>query len=122
MIDVSHVSSAASLGARREVAMLPRLLKAGEQVVDMCQGTSDGRIAVAVMTDRRVLYMRRRRLWGADVESTPLARIRSAEEHMGLRHSTVVIDATGRTFELNDVDRALAQVFCARLRAALRGE
>jgi ubiquinone/menaquinone biosynthesis C-methylase UbiE len=122
MSDVSHLSSAASLGARREVAMLPRLLKAGEQVIDVCQGTADGRIAVAVVTDRRVLYMRRRRLWGADVESTPLARIRSAEERMGVRHSTVVIDAGSRVFELGDVDRALAEVFCARLRAALTRE
>jgi ubiquinone/menaquinone biosynthesis C-methylase UbiE len=122
MSDVSHLSSAASLGARREVAMLPRLLKAGEQVIDVCQGTADGRIAVAVVTDGRVLYMRRRRLWGADVESTPLARIRSAEERMGVRHSTVVIDAGSRVFELGDVDRALAEVFCARLRAALTRE
>jgi ubiquinone/menaquinone biosynthesis C-methylase UbiE len=122
MSDVSHLSSAASLGARREVAMLPRLLKAGEQVIDVCQGTADGRIAVAVVTDRRVLYMRRRRLWGADVESTPLARIRSAEERTGVRHSTVVIDAGSRVFELGDVDRALAEIFCARLRAALTRE
>jgi hypothetical protein len=119
MSDVSHLSAAASLEARREVAMLPRLLNAGEQVIDVCHGTTDGRAAVLVVTDRRVLFMQRRRLWGADVESTPLARIRSAEDHMGVRHATVVVDAAGRLFELGEVDRALAQVFCARLRAQL---
>jgi hypothetical protein len=122
MSDVSHVSSAATLGARREVAMLPRLLKAGEHVIDVCHGTHDGRVAVAVVTDRRVLYMRRRRLWGADVESAPLARVRTAEEQSGVRHSTIVIDAGGRVFELDDVDRALAQVFCERLRATLAAQ
>ena len=122
MSDVSHLSSAASLEARREVAMLPRLLKAGEQVIDVCHGTTGGRPAVLVVTDRRVLYMQRRRLWGADVESTPLARIRAAEDHMGVRHATVVVDAGGRVFELGDVDRALAQMFCARLRAQLPTE
>ena len=122
MSDVSHLSAAASLGARREVAMLPRLLKAGEQVIDVCHGTTGGRAAVVVVTDRRVLYMQRRRLWGADVESTPLARIRSAEDHMGVRHATVVIDAGGRVFEVSDVDRALAQMFCARLRAQLASQ
>jgi hypothetical protein len=119
MSDVSHLSAAAGLGARREVAMLPRLLKAGEQVIDVCHGTTGGRPAVVVVTDRRVLYMLRRRFWGADVESTPLARVRSAEDHMGVRHATVVIDAGGRVFEVSDVDRALAQMFCARLRAQL---
>jgi Bacterial PH domain len=119
MSDVSHLSAAASLGARREVAMLPRLLGAGEQVIDVCHGTTDGRPAVMVVTDRRVLYMQRRRLWGADVESTPLTHVRSAEDHMGVRHATVVIEAGGRVFEVGDVDRALAQMFCARLRAQL---
>lgn len=119
MSDVSHLSAAASLVARREVAMLPRLLKAGEQVIDVCHGTSDGRPAVLVVTDCRVLFMQRRRLWGVDVESTLLARIRSVEDHMGVRHATVVVDAVGRVFEVGDVDRGLAQVFCARLRAQL---
>ena len=119
---MSHLSAAVSQGARREVAMLPRLLKAGEQVIDVCHGTADGRPAVMVATDRRVLYMQRRRLWGTDVESTPLSRIRSAEDHMGVRHATVVVDAGGRVFEVGDVDRALAQMFCARLRAQLAAQ
>ena len=119
MSDVSHVSAATRMEARREVAMLPRLLKAGELVIDVCHGTTDGRPAVMVVTDSRVLYMQRRRFWGADVESMPLARIRSAEDHMGVRHATVVIDAGGRVLEVGDVDRALAQMFCARLRAQL---
>jgi hypothetical protein len=34
----------------------------------------------------------------------------------------VVIDAGSWVFELGDVDRALAEVFCARLRAALTRE
>jgi Bacterial PH domain len=122
MSDVSHLSAAASLEARREVAMLPRLLKAGEQVIDVCHGRSEGRPAVMVVTDRRVLYMQRGRLWGADVESTPLAHVRSAEDHMGVRHATVVVDAGGRVFEVSDVDRALAQMFCARLRAQLTSQ
>jgi hypothetical protein len=119
MSDVSHLSAATNLRARREVAMLPRLLDAGEHVVDVCHGMSEGRPAVVVLTDRRVLYMRRRRLWGADVESTPLSKIRSAEDQTGVRLATVAIDAGSRVFEVVDVDRALAQMFCARLRAQL---
>jgi hypothetical protein len=41
---------------------------------------------------------------------------------MGVRHATVVVDAGGRVFEVGDVDRALAQMFCARLRAQLPTE
>jgi hypothetical protein len=119
MSDVSHLSSAAALGARREMALLPRLLRAGEQVVDVCHGVADGRTAVMVVTDRRVLYLQRRRFWGADVESTPLGRVRSAEDRTGVRLATVVVEAGGRRFELADVDRALARTFCARLRAHL---
>ena len=120
MSHVSHISSAASQTARREIAMLPRLLKSGEQVVDICYGTATGgATAVVVVTDRRVMYMRRRRFWGAHVESVPLARVHSAEEWIGVRHATVRIDAGGRQFELADVDRGLAQMFCARVRATL---
>ena len=119
MTDVSHLSSAAALSARREMAMLPRLLKSGEEVLDVCHGVAGGRTAVVVITDRRVVFIQRRRLWGADVESVPLSRLRSAEERMGVRHATVVLDAGGRLFELDDVDRALAQTFCARLRARI---
>jgi hypothetical protein len=120
MTHVSHISSAASQRARRELAMLPRLLKSGEQVLDICQGTVEGgATAVVVVTDHRVMYMQRRRFWGAHVESVPFARVRSAEEWIGVRHATVRIDAGGRLFELADVDRALAQVFCARVRARL---
>ena len=99
--------------------MLPRLLAAGEQVVDVCHGLHEGRPAVVVLTDRRVLYLRRRRFWGAEVESIPLSRIRSAEDQMGVRLATVAIDAGTGVFEVADVDRALAQMFCARLRAQL---
>ena len=102
--------------------MLPRLLNAGEQIIDICTGTNAGRPALLVATDRRVLYVQRGRLWGTDVASMPLARIRSAEDHLDPRHATVVIDAGGCVFELADVDRALAQMFCARLRAQLAAQ
>jgi hypothetical protein len=118
-VDTSHISSAASQSARREIDMVSRLLKSGEQVIDVCHGTGGGRPAVVVVTDRRVVYLQRRRFWGAQVESVPLARVRSVEERVGVRHATVAIDAGGRVFELADVDRALAQIFCARVRARL---
>lgn len=120
MVDVSHLSSAAQLDGRREIALLPRLLRADEQVLDMCHGMGDGRAAAIVVTDRRIIYVRRRRFWGAHIESVPLARVRTAEEQIGVRHATVTVTAGGRRFELADVDRALAQTFCGRLRARLR--
>lgn len=119
MTDVSHLSSATALSARREMAMLPRLLKSGEEVLDVCHGAADGRAAVLVVTDRRLVFIQRRRLWGADVESVPLSRVRAAEERIGVRHASVIIDAGGRFFDLSDVDRALAQTFCAKLRRRL---
>jgi ubiquinone/menaquinone biosynthesis C-methylase UbiE len=121
MNDVSHLSSAAGQAARRELAIFSRRLKSGEQVVEVCCGTgTDGRSAVIVVTDRRVVYVQRRRLWGADIESVPLARVRGAEDRAGVRHASVVLDAGGRVFELNGVDHALAQVFCVRVTARLR--
>jgi hypothetical protein len=120
-VDTSHISSAASQTARREMAMLARVLKAGEQVLDVCYGSVDGgRPAVLVATDRRLIYLRRRRFWGAHVESVALAHVRSAGEQIGVRHATVRIDAGGRVLELIDVDRTLARVFCARLQSRLR--
>ena len=120
MSDVTHISSAARQTARREIAILARMLKSGEEVVDVCHGTAaDGRAAVVAVTDRRVVYLQRRRFWGALAESIPLAHVRSAEERIGVRHATVTVDAGGRWFELVDVDRGLAQVFCARLRSRL---
>lgn len=100
--------------------MLSRLLKSGEQVLDVCHGSVEGgRTAVLVVTDRRIVYIRRRRLWGAHVESIPLTHVRFAEEQVGVRHATVRVDAGGRVVELLDVDRALAHTFCGRLRARL---
>jgi hypothetical protein len=119
-MDTSHLSSAASQTARREMAMLSRLLKSGEQVLDVCHGSVEGgQTAVLVVTERRIVCIRRRRLWGAHVESLPLTHVRSAEEQMGVRHATVRIDAGGRVFELVDVDRALAHAFCARIQGML---
>jgi hypothetical protein len=116
MSDLSHISSAATQTARREIAALDRLLKSGEQVQDVCHGAGgDGRRAVLVVTDRRVVYLQRRRFWGTHVEAVPLARVRGADAHAGIRHATVKVDAGGRVFELVDVDRALARVFCERV-------
>jgi len=120
MSDVSHISSAAHQVARREIAMLPRLLKSGEQVIDICCGTADGKSTILVLTDRRVMYMQRRRIWGARVETTPLAHVRSAQEQFGIRHATVTVDAGGRVFSLSDVDRTAAPIFCARVRSQLQ--
>lgn len=121
MSDVSHISSAASQTARREIALLPQVLESGENVVDICHGTIEGgRTAVIVLTDRRVLYMQRRFLLGPRVDTVRLDAVTSAEDLVGVRHATVCVDAGGRVFELGDVDRALARVFCARLRAQLR--
>jgi hypothetical protein len=122
MSDVSHLSAADGQGADLEVQMLPRLLDAGEQIIDVCHGKTEGRPAVLVATDRRVLYMQRRRLWGSDVASTPLTRVRSAEDHLESPDATVVIDAGACVFELCEVDRARAQMFCARLRAQLAAQ
>jgi len=121
MSEVWNISSAARQTARREIGILSGLLKSGEQLTDICHGTADrGRTAIVAVTDQRLMYLQRRFLWGARVESVPLGRVRSAEEQIGVRHATVSIDAGGRMFALADVDRALAQVFCARLRARLR--
>jgi hypothetical protein len=121
MSDVSHLSSSAGQTARREIALLPELLESGENVVDLCHGTIEGgRTAVIVLTDRRVVYLQRRRLWGARVETVALENVKSAEDQIGVRHATASVDAGGRVFELADVDRSLARVFCARLRAQLR--
>jgi hypothetical protein len=118
MSDVSHISSAASHTVRAEIALLPRLLASGETVVDVCHGTVvGGRTGVMVLTDRRVFYMQRRLLLRPRVESVGLEEVTSAEDQAGVRHATVSVDAGGRVFELADVDRALARVFCARLRA-----
>jgi hypothetical protein len=122
-VDTSHLSSAASQTARREIAMLSRLLKSGEQVLDVCHGGLEGgRTAVLLVTDRRIIYIRRRRFWGAHVESIPITHVRSAEEQVGVRHATIRIDAGGRVLELVDVDRALAHTFCARVQGRLRSE
>lgn len=103
--------------------MLSRLLKSGEPVLDVCHGRAEGgRTAVLVVTDRRIVYMRRRRLWGAHVDSIPLSNVRSAEEQIGVRHATVKVDIGGRVLELLDVDRALAHTFCGRVRARLGQE
>jgi hypothetical protein len=119
-VDTSHISSAAKTTARREMAMVPRLLKSDEQVLDVCHGNvGGGRTAVLVLTDRRVIYLQRRRLWGAHVESIPLAHVRSAADQIGIRHATVKLDAGGPVFELVDVDRALAKIFCSRVLSAL---
>jgi Bacterial PH domain len=119
-VDTSHISSAAKTTARREMAMVPRLLKSDEQVLDVCHGNVEGgRTAVFVLTDRRLIYLQRRRLWGSHVESIPLAHVRSAADQIGIRHATVKLDAGGRVFELVDVDRALARIFCSRVQSAL---
>jgi len=119
-VDTSHLSSAASQTARREMAMLSRLLKSGEQVLDVCHGRVEGgRTAVLVATDRRIVYMERRRFWGTHVESIPLTHVRSAEEQIGVRHATVKVDTGARLLELLDVDRALAHMFCARIQKLL---
>jgi hypothetical protein len=122
-VDTSHLSSAASQGTRREMATISRLLKSGEQVLDVCHGSAaSGRTAALIATDRRIVYIRRRRFWGAHVESIPLTHVRSADEQIGVRHATVRIDAGGRVLELMDVDRALAHAFCARIQPRLRAE
>jgi hypothetical protein len=119
-VDTSHLSSAASQTARREMAMLSRFLKSGEQVLDVCHGRVEGgRTAVLVATDRRIVYMERRRFWGTHVESIPLTHVRSAEEQIGVRHATVKVDTGARLLELLDVDRALAHMFCARIQKLL---
>jgi hypothetical protein len=119
MIDVSHVSSAVRLHARREMAMLPRVLRPGEEVVDICYGASDDGAGLLVATDRRLVMIHRRLVWGAHVESIPLARVTRVEHQQGVRLATLVIEASGHTFEWRDVDRALAQTFCARVQARL---
>ena len=102
------------------MAALARLLKSGEQVLDVCHGSeASGRTALLVATDRRIIYLRRRRFWGPHVESIPLAHVRSVNEQSGIRHATVSVDAGGRVFELVDVDRALAHTFCARIQTRL---
>jgi hypothetical protein len=119
MIDVSHVSSAVRLHAHREVAMLPRVLRPGEEIVDICYGASDSGPGLLVATDRRLVLIRRRRLWGAHVESIPFARVTRVEHHQGVRLATIAIETSGGPVEWRDVDRSVAQTFTARVQALI---
>lgn len=122
MIDVSHLSSAARLAARREVAALKRLLRPGEPVVDLCHGRHESGTGLLVATDRRVILIHTGRLWGTHAESIPWPRVRLVEDQMGVRSAVVTVAGGGRTFELRDVDGGLADTFCTRLRARLTPE
>lgn len=100
--------------------MLPKFLRAGEGIRDLCHGTAEGRSAALIATSRRVIFLQRHGLFRATVESVPMEHLRAAQEHVGVRYATVTVNGGGRVFQLHDVDHALAHVFCSRLRERIQ--
>jgi hypothetical protein len=87
---------------RREVKKLPALLDEGEQVVNLGQGTYDGRQGLVVVTNRRILFSEEG-IVRSRLEDFPYDRISSVQTSTGFTAGEIRIFASGNKAEIKDV-------------------
>lgn len=95
------------LGVKKELRILPSHLSEGEQVLNLSSGMYDGANGLAVLTDRRVIFISagvvKRRF-----EDFPYSKISSVQHSAGLVFGELIIFASGNKAELKNMfkDRA----------------
>lgn len=90
------------LGARKQLRRLPETLMENEHVLVFCYGHSDWKNGLAVLTDRRIIFLGKGIL-SSKVTSIPLARINSVSGETGMVLGKVIVNAGGATITIKDM-------------------
>lgn len=92
------------------------LLKEGERVQGLVQGTLGGRPAVGVLSDQRLLFVIDRE-WKPDVKELDVTHDLTVQGWQDGRTASLIVQAGGRSYTVERVaDVALAHEFAAALR------
>jgi len=98
----SKVDSGTQWLLRREIAMLPRLLPAGEEIVHMAQGRHDGGIGLIVVTDRRLMFVEQG-VAHQRVEDLPYETVSSIQAEVSVVESALTISGVEKEVTINQV-------------------
>jgi len=87
---------------RREIATLPRVLPAGEEIVQLAQGRHDGATGLILVTDRRLMFVEQG-VAHQRVEDLPYDSISSVQAEVSVVESELTISGVDRQVMINQV-------------------
>jgi len=113
---VARLSSGARKQGRAALMVAASLLKEGERVQGLVQGTLAGRPAAGVLTDQRLVFVIDRE-WKPDVTEVDLSGDLTVQGWQDGRTASLIVQAGGRSYTVERIaDVALAHELAAALR------
>lgn len=110
--------AAVGLEGLPEIAVLAELLDGSETVRKIASGTRDGSAGIAVVTDRRFLFLDTKLLWGDSREELPLTSVASVSTETSIWFGTLTVHSTaGQTLVVDSVNDDVLGEFAAVLRS-----
>ena len=115
---IGLTKSSALLGLK-EIAELPAIIAAGEEIFGLVQGIYNGGQGILVATDRRLLFVDKGLLYGLKVEDFGLDKVTSIQIETGLFFADIKIMASGNIAKITTVEKTDGRIFCEKVRAKL---
>lgn len=104
---------------RRELRCLPDLLMDGEQVFRFSSGLMRGHSWLIVPTDRRILFLNKKWLFGMEHSSISLDQINSISGQTGLLMGSIAIEDGASTHTIENVLKRTVNPFVQRVNEVL---
>jgi len=111
------LDSVSKLFGRRELKVLHKVLWDDETILKIIQGLYNNGFGILVATNRRLVFVDKRILWGVRVEDFPYDKITSIQYETGILFGTVTIFASGNKAVITLVHKTQASAFADSVRA-----
>lgn len=106
-------------GTRKEVRHLPEFMDADEKLLYATSGFVDKGTVLAVITDKRLIFINHGMIYGADFREIPFEKINGVSYSTGLVLAKIAIDNGANTTMIDQVNKKTAPEFVEVLKSVV---
>lgn len=118
-LQLENIGYAKSLFGRKEIAELPNLIMADEEIFAIVQGMYNESQGILVGTNKRLLFVDKGLIYGLKVEDFGLDKITSIQYQSGIMFAELTILASGNTAKISQLVKNEAKTFADKARQKL---
>ncbi|MCC6370208.1 MAG: PH domain-containing protein [Bacteroidia bacterium] len=118
-LQLENIGYGKSLFGRKEIAELPNLIIADEEIFAIVQGMYNESQGILVGTNKRLLFVDKGLIYGLKVEDFGLDKITSIQYQSGIMFAELTILASGNTAKISQLVKNEAKTFADKARQKL---
>ncbi len=109
---IAAVGAEVTFLIKPDIKALPDIINADEKFLNLIPGIYRDRNGILVLTDKRMIFIHKKLIGGATVESFQLNKIDSIQYNTGLLWGDISIATAGNNAQMKQISKKTIKAFC----------